>query len=288
MPHRARWFETGRAITCTRTSTGWPPEGTPDARLLAVRFRGIACRAHNPQWAWSPLSGEGARRHGGRFNRRGVPAFYCSLSQLTAIRETQPPGRPMQPLTLCTYVVDAEPVFDARNPSQLRGLGVAEADLASATWEADMLGGAVAALQRLADRLTDEGYVGMLVRSFAFGAGEDDVNLVLWRWGDSYPTRAVLVDDEDRLGGERNPTGSWRFVSRSARVRAVCLARFVPVADGAGRSFQRGGKAGTGGRSCGRCPTACRTKCLCVGTRRLVGCEGGLRVGRIATEKVVV
>ena len=46
-----------------------------------------------------------------------------------------------------------------------------------------MLGGAVAASERLADRLTDEGYAGMLVRSFAFAAGEDDVNLALWRWG---------------------------------------------------------------------------------------------------------
>ena len=64
-----------------------------------------------------------------------------------------------------------------------------------------MLGGAVAASERLADRLTDEGYVGMLVRSFAFGAGEDDMKPVLWRWGDSYPTRAVLVADEGRLRG---------------------------------------------------------------------------------------
>ena len=101
----------------------------------------------------------------------------------------------MQPLTLCAYEVDAEPIFDATDPSQLRRRGVAEADLACATWEADMLGGAGAASQRLADRLTDEGYVGMLVRSFAIGAGEDDVNLVLWRSGDSYPTRVVLVDD---------------------------------------------------------------------------------------------
>ena len=108
----------------------------------------------------------------------------------------------MQPLTLCACEVDAEPIFDATDPSQLRRRGVAEADLACATWEADMLGGAGAASQRLADRLTDEGYVGMLVRSFAFGAGEDDVNLVLWRWGGSYPARVVLVDDEGRLRRE--------------------------------------------------------------------------------------
>ena len=54
-------------------------------------------------------------------------------------------GRPMQPLTLCAYEVDAEPIFDATDPSQLRRRRVAEADLACATWEADMLGGAGAA-----------------------------------------------------------------------------------------------------------------------------------------------
>ena len=63
-----------------------------------MRFRGLVYRAHNPQWSWTPLSGEGARRHGGRFNRRGVSALYTSLSLLTAIREAQWLGRPMQPL----------------------------------------------------------------------------------------------------------------------------------------------------------------------------------------------
>lgn len=164
-----------------------------------MRFRGIVYRAHNPQWSWTPLSGEGARRHGGRFNRRGVPALYCSLSQLTAIREAQPVGRPMQPLTLCAYEVDAEPVFDADDAEQLAAAGVVEADLACPTWEADMLDGSVAASQRLADRLIDAGYVGMRVRSFATGAAREDLDLVMWRWGDRYPTRVALVDEEGRL-----------------------------------------------------------------------------------------
>ena len=164
-----------------------------------MRFRGTVYRAHNPQWAWTPLSGEGARRHGGRFNKRGVPALYCSLSQIGAIREATPLGRPMQPLTLCAYEVDAEPVFDARDPTQLQERGFSEADLACPTWEADMLCGRVAASQRLAERLVDAGHVGMLVRSFAVDASEDDVNLVMWRWGDIYPTRVTVVDEQDRL-----------------------------------------------------------------------------------------
>ena len=164
-----------------------------------MRFRGVVYRAHNPQWSWTPLSGEGARRYGGRFNRPGVPALYCSLSQLTAIREAQPVGRLMQPLTLCAYEVDAEPVFDATDSGQLRGIGVDDADVACASWEADMLDGAVPVSQRLADRLVAEGYVGMRVRSFAVGASPADLNLVMWRWGTAYPIRVSLVDEEGRL-----------------------------------------------------------------------------------------
>ena len=118
---------------------------------------------------------------------------------MTAIREATPLGRPMQPLTLCAYEVDAEPILHAGDPSQRRANGVREADLACPTWEADMLEGRVAASQRLAGLLAETGYVGMLVRSFAVGATEDDLNLVMWRWSDAYPTRVTVVDEQDRL-----------------------------------------------------------------------------------------
>jgi len=166
-----------------------------------MRFRGLVYRAHNPEWAWTPLSGEGARRYGGRFNRRGVAALYTSLTPLTAIREAQPLGRPMQPLTLCACEVDAEPVFDASDEERRRALGVRDSDLACPAWEADMLAGAVPASHALADRLIAGGHVGMRVRSFATGAGADDLNLVMWRWSSKRPARVVLIDDEDRLSG---------------------------------------------------------------------------------------
>ncbi len=164
-----------------------------------MRFRGMVYRAHNPEWAWTPLSGEDARRYGGRFNSRGVPALYCSLSQVTAIREASPLGRTMQPLTLCAYDVDTEPIFNATNPSLLQQHELLEADLACPTWEADMLEQGTAASQHLAERLIEAGYVGMLVRSFAVGADETDINLVMWRWGDAYPIRVTLIDEEGRL-----------------------------------------------------------------------------------------
>ncbi len=157
-----------------------------------MRFRGLVYRAHNPQWSWSPLSGEGARRHGGRFNRPGSPALYLSLAPLTAIREAQALGRPMQPLTLCAYDVDAEPVFDAHDKESRRSLGLTEFDLASPTWEAEMLAGAIPASQALADRLIAASYAGMRVRSFAAGTDADDLNLVMWRWSSNRPARVVL------------------------------------------------------------------------------------------------
>ena len=62
-----------------------------------------------------------------------------------------------------------------------------------------MYRGGVPASQALADRLIGAGYVGMLVRSFAAGAGQDDRNLVLRTWGDRLPSRVGVIDDERRL-----------------------------------------------------------------------------------------
>ena len=164
-----------------------------------MRIRGLVYRAHNPQWSWTPPSGEGARRHGGRFNPRGIPALYTSFTPLTAIREAQPLGRPMQPLTLCAYEIDVEPVFDAMDRARREALGVSDSDLECPAWEAEMLDGKIPSSQTLADRLIAMGYVAMRVRSFAAGSDAGDINLVLWRWGTDLPALVTLVDDEGRL-----------------------------------------------------------------------------------------
>ena len=164
-----------------------------------MRFRGIVYRAHDPRWSWPPVSGEGARLHGGRFNRIGVAAFYASLSPLTAMREASPFGRPLQPTLLCAYDVDAEPIFDALDASRRRDSKVTDDHLRCPTWEHDMHSGVVPPSQALADRLIAAGFAGMRVPSFAPGASADDVNLVFWQWGDSRPSRIVLIDDERRI-----------------------------------------------------------------------------------------
>jgi RES domain-containing protein len=52
-----------------------------------MRFQGICYRAHEPKWSFMPLSGSGASINGGRFNPKGIPALYLSLSVETAIKE---------------------------------------------------------------------------------------------------------------------------------------------------------------------------------------------------------
>lgn len=157
-----------------------------------------------------PYSGEGARRNGGRFNRIGLPALYLSLSPLTAIREAFPAGR-FQPITLCAYEIDAEPIFDAVNPQVREAHGVTDLELSARGWRRSMLSGVIPASQTLADRLVAAGFVGMRVRSFAATAEPGDLNLVFWRWSDRGSSRVVVIDDEGRLlpaTGESSPSGS--------------------------------------------------------------------------------
>ena len=111
----------------------------------------------------------------------------------------------MQPLTLCAYEVDVDPVVDTLDEDQCRALRVDHADLACPTWEAEMLADEVPASQALADRLIAAGYAGIRVRSFAPGAGTGDLNVVMWKWGSDRPHRVVLIDDEGRLSGSADP-----------------------------------------------------------------------------------
>jgi RES domain-containing protein len=163
-----------------------------------VRYQGALYRALNPIWARDPLSGEGARRHGGRFNPRGLPALYTSLSVVAAIREAHQVGS-LQPTLLVAYEADVAPVFDATGPDALARHGLTPAALADDGWRLRMLAHGKAPTQAFAERLIADGHAGMLVPSFARGATAADRNLVLWRWGPELPARLVLVDDERRL-----------------------------------------------------------------------------------------
>lgn len=162
------------------------------------RFAGFLYRALNPVYARDPLSGRGAQLYGGRFNPKGTPALYASLSPMTALREANQVGT-LQPTTLVAYDADVRPVFDTRDPGSLAGFGMSPRDLASVAWRDEMMTNGESETQKFARRLIAAGYAALLVPSFARGASSTDLNLVLWRWGDAAPTSLVLIDDEKRL-----------------------------------------------------------------------------------------
>ncbi|HIE54450.1 MAG TPA: hypothetical protein EYP90_04590, partial [Chromatiaceae bacterium] len=63
-------------------------------------------RGFNPRWSYDPDSGEGATRHGGRFNRPGISCLYTSASPEAAWLEAQQAFVfKAQPLTLCAFDV---------------------------------------------------------------------------------------------------------------------------------------------------------------------------------------
>lgn len=163
-----------------------------------MQFRGILYRALNPIYAREPLSGRGAELYGGRFNRKGTAALYTSLSVMTAIREANQVGS-LQPTTLVSYEAEIEHIFDSRDETALSAHQMDVGALADTTWRDQMKAIGEARTQVFARRLFDDGYSGLLVRSFAPGASADDLNLVLWRWGQVPPARLTLIEDEDRL-----------------------------------------------------------------------------------------
>ncbi len=163
-----------------------------------MHYQGKLYRALNPVYAREPLSGRGAALYGGRFNPKGLPTLYTALSVMTAIREANQVGN-LQPTTLVSYEADIEKVFDCRDGDALKAYGLTAAKLAANDWRDRMMLDGEAPTQLFARQLIKTGYHGLLVQSFARGAGADDLNLVLWKWGSRKPHRLVLIDDEGRL-----------------------------------------------------------------------------------------
>jgi RES domain-containing protein len=163
-----------------------------------LRYAGKLYRALNPIYAREPMSGRGAELHGGRFNPKGTPALYLSLSVTTALREANQVGN-LQPTTLVSYDAEIDDIFDTRDAIALALESISAAMLADAGWRDEMKASGEAKTQTFAKKLIAAGRTGLLVRSFAVGSTAGDLNLVLWRWGAEAPSRLILIDDENRL-----------------------------------------------------------------------------------------
>ncbi|MTI15955.1 RES domain-containing protein [Rhodobacteraceae bacterium RKSG542] len=163
-----------------------------------MHYQGLLYRALNPVYAREPLSGEGARRFGGRFNAKGTPALYTSAALTTAIKEANQVGH-LQPTTVVAYKADINPLFDGSDRSALAEFDMTPELLAAADWRDRMLLDGIAPTQVFAQRLIGGGYAGLVIPSFVRGAEAHDRNVVLWKWGADLPEQLLLIDDEERL-----------------------------------------------------------------------------------------
>ena len=88
-------------------------------------------RALSPIWARDPLSGAGAKPHGGRFNAKGRAAHYTAMTIVGAVAVANQIGRPFEPVSLVSYDTDLVPLFDATNPAHLAAQGITESLIAA-------------------------------------------------------------------------------------------------------------------------------------------------------------
>jgi len=172
-----------------------------------VRLTGLVYRAHDPRWAFSPASGRGAAQYGGRFNPVGREALTTSRRPETAWLDAQQ-GFPFkaQPMTICAYEVDCQDVADLTDAGQLLAHAITPADL-TGPWEKQARAGRRPASWIMAERLIADGVAGIVVPSFAYGAGAADINVVFWHWSNTPPHQVRVIDHEHRLPRDAS---SWR------------------------------------------------------------------------------
>ncbi|TPE54314.1 RES domain-containing protein [Maribrevibacterium harenarium] len=150
-------------------------------------YKGNAYRMHNPVWAWSPLSMEGATITGGRFNPKGFPALYLGLSVNGCWAEVSggATNAVLAPQMLCSYAIEIDGVVDLRSNYR---------DLFAAPWRAMLLGNREPPGWALCRAISAHPQInGILVPSYVMTS---ESNLVLYR----LPPKSVkLFDPEGRL-----------------------------------------------------------------------------------------
>ena len=132
-----------------------------------MRYVGTVYRLVDPRWSHAPDSGEGAAIQGGRFNRVGQEALYTSTDYQTAFKEVQYGLPRPQPYVICAYEVDCEDILDLTDPSVGSTWGISQPDLACSWRRMTRVERKDPPTWLLADRLTNNGIAGIMVRSFA-------------------------------------------------------------------------------------------------------------------------
>jgi len=157
------------------------------ARLPAKPWKGIAFRSTTPAYAGSKdlLSGEGVRRHGGRWNPPGVfAAVYASLTPETALAEALGRFREYgisvadaMPRVLTALEVEIAALADLTAPAARRNLRVSRQRMRGEPWRRATEEGREALTQAIGRAAFESGLEGLLVFSAPDPSGR---NLVLF------------------------------------------------------------------------------------------------------------
>ncbi|BDI05510.1 hypothetical protein CATMQ487_24800 [Sphaerotilus microaerophilus] len=166
----------------------------------------MACwRVISPAYAGTPLSGMGAARQGGRFNRPGQEALYLSLDESTALAEYRQDNPWLPAGIICTFLVRGLRVADlsARfDPGRWPALW---SDFAS-DWRALWFGDAIEPpTWYMADDVVAAGWDGIVFPSQARPGGR---NLVIYGSSGRPATQLAVYDPTGSLARLRSGSPS--------------------------------------------------------------------------------
>lgn len=149
-----------------------------------------------PRYAGTPLSGQGAARQGGRFNRPGQEALYLSLDEATALAEYRQDNSWLPPGTICTFFADRLRVVDLRGGFEPDFWNPLWADF-HVDWRAELFArGVEPPTWYMADDVVAAGLDGIMFPSQANRGG---INLVIYRSSARSKAELDVYDPDGRL-----------------------------------------------------------------------------------------
>lgn len=173
--------------------------------MIATKIAVDAFRILTPEWSHQPLSGAGAAREGGRFNRKDQHAVYLALDTETAIAEYRQAEQALRPGTIAQYRVEIAGCVDFAAGYQAHGsFDPLWEDWSTAWNRLAFIDGIEPPTWLMADEVVASGYAALLFPSTKRPGG---VNLVVYT-GQLQPSDVFRVHDPDAML-PRNQA-SWR------------------------------------------------------------------------------